>query len=569
MKEFPMHRKVQLLFTLVPALILATLLAAALAQTEPQAAKKAAPPMPPDRTAFTAANAIKESDKKIEAFEKFVADFPESAQVVSAHQAIFSTLVKSYPEQPARISQQVDKALGKASSPMIKANVYNFFASQLYDSGIMTDEAEKLAAAGLALIDEEVAKLPAAPPAPAKAAVPAVPISPPGQAVPAPRTPPDPRANFARIRSTAQVTIGRIYVRQGKLDAAEKNLKEALAANPQLTAATLGLAELFDKRGDSKSALAAYISAAAASKMTIPQRQALNALYAKSHNGSMAGLEETLDARYLELNPPPFHVEPYRPEGNPPDRIVLTEVFTGSGCPPCVAADLAADLALERYGKNLAMIMYHEHIPQPDPMTTPQTTARFRYYAGTGVPTVVVDGVPSPGGGGPRDRTKAVYDRITQEIEAKLKVPAEAKIKLKAELKGTVVKTSAVVDEVKSDYTNLKLHILLIEGNLRYTGENGVRFHPMVVRSMAGAEQTGLSIQSGGPDTFTWDFDLAKISAAIKQHLDEYEAGGHRGNSFTFVEKKYEINPKDLLVAAFVQEEKTKVVLQTVLIPVK
>ena len=37
-----MHRKVQLLFTLVPALILAALLAAALAQTEPQAAKKAA-----------------------------------------------------------------------------------------------------------------------------------------------------------------------------------------------------------------------------------------------------------------------------------------------------------------------------------------------------------------------------------------------------------------------------------------------------------------------------------------------------------------------------------------------
>ena len=123
--------------------------------------------------------------------------------------------------------------------------------------------------------------------------------------------------------------------------------------------------------------------------------------------------------KYLEVNPPVFHVEPYKPTEKRSDRIVLTEVFTGSGCPPCVAADLAAELAMERYGKDLAVIMYHEHIPQPDPMTTPQTTARFKYYAGTGVPTVVIDGVTSPGGGGPRDRTKAVYDRITKEIEKK------------------------------------------------------------------------------------------------------------------------------------------------------
>jgi len=563
-----MNRKVRLLFTLLPVLILAALLVVALAQTEPQAAKKAAQPMPPDRAAFTAANAVREPDRKIEALEKFVADFPESSQVISAYQAIFSTLVKSYPEQRARISQQVDKALSRASFPMTKANVYNYFASQLCDAGIMMDEAEKLATAAMALIDDGAAA-PQAAPAAAPAGQAAAGQTAAGKAAPAGRPAADPRAGFARLKPTVQVTIGRIYVRQGKLNAAEKNLKEAMAANPQLTTAMLGLAELYAKRGDTGNALTSYIHAAAAAKMTIPQRQALNALYAKTHNGSMAGLEEMLDAKYMELNPPPFHVDPYRPEGKAPDRIVLTEVFTGSGCPPCVAADLAADLAVERYGRNLAMIVYHEHIPQPDPMTTPQTTARFRYYAGTGVPTVVIDGVPSPGGGGPRDRTKSVYDRITKEIEARLNTPAEARISLKAERNGTVVKTSAVVDGVKSDYADLRLHILLIEGKLRYTGENGVRFHPMVVRSMAGAEPPGLSIRSKGPETFTWDFDLARISAAIKQHLDEYEAGGHRGNSFTFVEKKYEIDPKDLFVAAFVQEEKSKAVLQTILIPVK
>ena len=52
-----------------------------------------------------------------------------------------------------------------------------------------------------------------------------------------------------------------------------------------------------------------------------------------------------------------------------------------------------------------------------------------------------------------------------------------------------------------------------------------------------------------------WEFDLAKISDAIKQHLDAYEAGGHRGNTFTFTEKKYAIDPKELSVVAFVQDD--------------
>ncbi len=263
--------------------------------------------------------------------------------------------------------------------------------------------------------------------------------------------------------------------------------------------------------------------------------------------------------------------------------VVLAEVFTGSGCPPCVAADLAADLAMERYNRQeLTVIMYHEHIPQPDPMTTPQTTARFKYYAGTGVPTLAIDGVTMSGGGG-RSAAKDVFDRITKGfnrrlngvetkfdgIEKRLEVPAEASLKLDAELSGGLVKTHVVVEKVTSDSPDLKLHIVLVEEKLRYTGENGVRFHPMVVRSMAGADGTGLGIKSKGSETFTWEFDLNKISAAIKQHLDEYEAGGHRGNTFTFAEKKFAINPKDLSVAAFVQDEKTKAILQSTILKIK
>ena len=64
--------------------------------------------------------------------------------------------------------------------------------------------------------------------------------------------------------------------------------------------------------------------------------------------------------------------------------MVLGEVFTGSGCPPCAAADVAFDAAMERYSrKDLAVVMYHVHVPRPDPMTTNETSARSKNY---GVP---------------------------------------------------------------------------------------------------------------------------------------------------------------------------------------
>src|SRR6267378_1013148 len=71
--------------------------------------------VPPERKALTDAGKIKEPDKKIEALEKVIADFPKSQQAVySAHQAIFETLVKSYPDQRDRILASANKAIDTA-----------------------------------------------------------------------------------------------------------------------------------------------------------------------------------------------------------------------------------------------------------------------------------------------------------------------------------------------------------------------------------------------------------------------------------------------------------------------
>ena len=114
----------------------------------------------------------------------------------------------------------------------------------------------------------------------------------------------------------------------------------------------------------------------------------------------MKGLEEKLDAEYLKLNPPPIKVEHYAPTAKRSNKTVLAEVFTGAGCGPCVAADLGFDAMMERYKREeLVVLMYHLHIPLPDPMTNLATQARGKFYAVNGVPSYAMDGKSASGGG--------------------------------------------------------------------------------------------------------------------------------------------------------------------------
>jgi hypothetical protein len=106
------------------------------------------------------------------------------------------------------------------------------------------------------------------------------------------------------------------------------------------------------------------------------------------------------------------------------------------------------------------------------------------------------------------------------------------------------------------------VQILLVEKEIRYLGENGIRFHPMVVRALGGEAGEGYAIDAGGKGTFEASFDLDAISKDIKKQLDEYEAKGHRGESFQFTAKKYQIDRDNLAVVAFVQDNKTRHVLQ-------
>jgi hypothetical protein len=139
---------------------------------------------------------------------------------------------------------------------------------------------------------------------------------------------------------------------------------------------------------------------------------------------------------------------------------------------------------------------------------------------------------------------------------------AEARLSVNASASGNSVNVTAAVDGVISDSKDLKVHVLLLEKELKYSGENGIRFHPMVVRAMGGKDDDGFDLAPGAAASFEQAWDLDKVSAGLKAHLDDYEAKGHRGNSFKFSEKKYQIDRGNLGVVVFVQDAKTKHILQ-------
>ena len=486
---------------------------------------------PADQKAYDEARRIKDPEKKIEALEKLVKDFPDRFTAFQARNDILDTLIKNFPTQTDRIKAAAERYL--APTPglvVIGSSNYITVAAKLMEAGLMLDWAAELAVKGAAQYEDENIK------------------------------------QMRRQRARYNDTLGRIYLKQGRVKEARAHLKKALTNDPELTTTLIALGQIAEKDGHHKDALEYFSSAAVKSSLKQPDRQLMETAYRATHNDSLSGLEDLLDDKYRKLNVG-MHFDHYQASAKRTNRIALAELFTGSGCGPCVAADLGFDGLLERYSrKDLVVLVYHLHIPLPDPMTNPATVERGKYYAVPGTPTPVVDGFRLPSAGGSRDMTKGFFDRVNPTIESQLESPAQAQITLTGSFEGDLVKANVTVDEVKTPSADLKLQIALTEEEVRYTGENGIRFHPMVVRSLGGKDASGFALTGSAPTKVEWTFDVKAMSTEIKKYLDTYEQQGHRGDTFTFIEKKFQIDLNKLSLVAFVQNMKTKEVLQTVYI---
>ena len=343
----------------------------------------------------------------------------------------------------------------------------------------------------------------------------------------------------------------------------EAILRDAVSRDPMLPGALLQLARLEQQRGDEAGALDHFLKAAALAYLRGPDAEGLKTLYAKV-NGSTKGLEAAIDERYKAL-PPALHADPYVKTEKRTNRIVVLEMFTGSACPPCVAADLAFDAALERYAADAIIpLAYHQHIPGPDPMTTPEGNGRRLYYSVNGVPAMQIDGAlvtnPATGenfGGGGRDRSREVYGRYVGLIDRALERESGAAVTVQGVVAGGKVTITANVTSLPANTANLRLHIVLAEKGLMFGGENGMRSHQMVVRGVAGDKGEGLPITATG--TVQHTFTLAEIKDAITRSLAadiarRKAAGGDPPPTFAAEDRAMTtIDTSKLVAVAFIQ----------------
>jgi hypothetical protein len=249
-------------------------------------------------------------------------------------------------------------------------------------------------------------------------------------------------------------------------------------------------------------------------------------------------LEKPLDDEYLK-NAVPFKVEPFTRRG-PARRVVLVELFTGVQCGPCVAADIAFDAALKAYqSRDANLLQYHSSFAGPDPLDNADAAKRAGYYGIGGTPETFVSGGPKLALGGDKAAGQDRYAKLAKAIQEKLASEASAKIRLTVKQTGDDLVMSVAVSDLASPGADDRLRLALIEEAVRFPGRNGQRIHHHVVRAMP-----------GGADGFALEGATAKQEikidlAALRKSLADDP-----------------IDLKHLAVVAFIQNDKTREVLQ-------
>ena len=312
----------------------------------------------------------------------------------------------------------------------------------------------------------------------------------------------------------------------------------------------------------------------------------------------MPPLRRTWTPGTPQLYPPAF--TPGKPAAVAAGHTVLLELFTGSGCPPCIGGDIAVEGVLDAYPRGeVVALAFDQHIPEPDPLTNPDSVARAEVYDIAHTPEYVIDGKVQPIYGARREGSEDLYGKIAKAVDAAAPIATGVQLKLSAANDGggliharavvtvpsekeleTVLAVKAEPEAVTSGEKkpaapaavsvepHLVVNFALVEDDVRYSGENGIRFHRMVVRALAKPAGTGFSADPAATVSLDASFDPAAISRSLVTYLEGYEQNNDRFGKITFLTKDMTMQPEHLAVAAWVQDSVTHRVLQAAVIPV-
>lgn len=256
-----------------------------------------------------------------------------------------------------------------------------------------------------------------------------------------------------------------------------------------------------------------------------------------------------------------FKIDPYMGKVGQP---VLVELFTGAQCPPCVAADIGFDALGKAFKeKDIALLQYHLHIPDADALSNADAEARADFYAKSlrGTPAIFFNGKAIAPGGGGREDGEEKYQEYRSVVDKLITREPGGKIALTADRKGDVVTINAAAATVADVKGKVKLRFALVEDWARYKGRNGLTFHHRIVRSMPGGAD-GFLVEKELKKALT--VDVAELRTKLTKYLDDYAK-----NEGPFPDAQRPMRMRDLHVVAFLQNDDTGEVLQSISVPVK
>jgi hypothetical protein len=185
------------------------------------------------------------------------------------------------------------------------------------------------------------------------------------------------------------------------------------------------------------------------------------------------------------------------------------------------------------------------------------TKKRQDYYAVNSTPTVIIDGDKKMVGGGNRGMAEAKFKEYKAEVDARLNAAPAVVLGVKAARTGDVVKVDCTIDKTAP---GVEYDVVLVQGEEKYKGSNGIVFHKLVVRDLAVLDPAIARTAS---------FDLAASELAADAYLTDFEKTSTRFPNFKFPERHAKIDRSKLRVVFFAQEKESKKVLNAVVADLK
>ena len=293
-------------------------------------------------------------------------------------------------------------------------------------------------------------------------------------------------------------------------------------------------------------------------------------MYARRHEG-LEGLGEYQNKIYAEAVST-LADQLDRPKTGPKgDRISVVELFTGAGCVPCVAADLATAALEKVYSpSHLIVLRYHLHSAGFDPLAHPHNIERFQDLLGPeredqlATPTVFINGKRAEFnvGGSLKDAVQIGSD-LQNELLPVLEESSPLKFELSAIQQDDEITVSAKLAGAAGDQKDkLRVFLILVEEQVDFAARNGIRRHEMLARWFAN-EARGIEFSSAGDFTYTEQTYLSEIRDFLKSS---------NRSAAEVLDVEPESAPlllEDLRLVGLVQHAGTGEILQAALVPVK